>query len=155
MKILEKMLVFLMNKIVESCFYCGIWNRFKRNRKINLLLLNCSLVGLPLGFLDLSPVFSIIPWLYTSKSDFFFFFFFNMSSGRLQEAKQSLSWMRRVPVLLHCGVCLEEKVWSRSASAWGLHKTLQRWLHGACSSWACNLYESRVLLHPQRPKLNL
>lgn len=58
-----------MNKKVASCFYCNIWNRYKRDKKIKLLILNCSLPGLPLGCLDLSPVLLTLPWLYTSKGD--------------------------------------------------------------------------------------
>lgn len=61
-----------MNKVVRSCFYCNIWNPCKRNKKINFLILNCSLLGLPPGFLDLSPVLLILPWLYTSKGELFF-----------------------------------------------------------------------------------
>lgn len=132
-----------MNKKVASCFYCNIWNRYKRDKKIKLLILNCSLPGLPLGCLDLSPVLLTLPWLYTSKGDFLCFL------TRL---------LGDCPVP---GVSGESPgaaaLWSLSGEGVERQSCCSPW-GGDCRAWpsrACDLCEHRVLLHLQTLKLNL
>lgn len=140
-----------MNKVVRSCFYCNIWNRCKRNKKINFLILNCSLLGLPPGFLDLSPVLLILPWLYTSKGELFFLMWLLGDCKR-----QSSPWAEQGESQCCCTV---EFVWKRRCGAGVL-------LPGGCRK-PCRgdcvvpaplvpaTFMSHVLLHPQRLKLNL